>query len=161
MITLTFGGTDQALIARFRGKSAQIVQALARKLTALDFRLQAKVQGEKLQGQVLTQRTGKLAASVRALPVDQGPGQIRGTVQAGGGPAFYGRIQEKGGTTDYDIAPVNKKALRFMLNGKEVFRKLVHHPPLKARPFMAPSLDEMTPEIVGGLRDALHELMVQ
>lgn len=161
MISLTFGGTDQALIARFRAKSGQIIQALARKLMALDFQLQAKIQGEKLQGQVLNQRTGKLAASVRALPIENDPGQLSGTVQAAGGPAFYGRIQEKGGTTDYDIVPVNKQALRFMLGGKEVFRRLVHHPPLPARPFMAPSLDEFTPEIVGGLREALHESMVQ
>lgn len=161
MISISFNGTDQAVVARFRVKSAQILAALARKLAALDFRLQAKVQGQKLQGQVLNQVTGKLAASVRALPVEEDTGKVSGTVQAGGGPAFYGRIQEKGGTTAYDIRPVNKMALAFMLDGKQVIRRLVHHPPLKARPFMAPSLDEMTPEIVAGLQSALNEAAVQ
>lgn len=161
MIRLTFSGSDAALVERFRAKSAEIVLKLARKLQGLNFELQAKIQGEKLQGQVLKQQSGKLAASVRALPVEQEPGQIRGSVQAGGGPAFYGRIQEKGGTTEYDIAPVDKKALAFMLNGKNVFAKLVHHPPLKARPFMSTSLDEMSGEIVSGLQGVLSDSSIQ
>lgn len=161
MISITFSGSDQALIERFQGKAAAIVHALATKLQALNFQLQAKIQGEKLQGQVLQQQTGKLAASVRALPVEEEAGQIRGSVQAGGGPAFYGRIQEKGGTTAYEIVPVNKQALRFMLGGKEVFRKHVNHPPLKARPFMSTSLDEMTTEIVDGLQGVLADESVQ
>lgn len=161
MITLSFSGTDGTVIQRFFGKGAAIVHALATKLQALNFQLQAKIQGEKLQGQVLNQRTGKLAASVRALPVEEEAGQIRGSVQAGGGPAFYGRIQEKGGTSEYDIAPVNKQALAFMLTGKQVFAKLVHHPPLKARPFMSTSLDEMSGEIVEGLQGVLADESVQ
>jgi len=161
MISLTFSGSDAALIARFERKAIAAVRALATKLQALDFQLQAKIQGEKLQGQVLNQLTGKGAASVRALPVEQEPGQLRGSVQAGGGPAFYMRIQEKGGTSDYTIAPVDKQALAFMMNGKQMFAKLVHHPPLKARPFMSTSLDEMSPEIVEGLKLSLNEVAAQ
>lgn len=157
MISLTFSGSDSALVERFARKASVITSALAVKLQALNYRLQAKIQGEKLQGQVLNQRTGKGAASVRALDVEKTPGEIRGSVQAGGGPAFYMRTQEKGGTSEYTIQPVNKQVLAFMLNGKQVFAKMVHHPPLKARPFMSTSLDEMTPEIIEGLQVTLNE----
>jgi len=161
MISLTFSGSDATLIARFERKANLAVHALASKLQALNFQLQAKIVGEKLSGQVLNQRTGKGAASVRALQVEQEPGQIRGSVQAGGGPAFYMRIQEKGGTSDYTIAPVDKKVLAFMMDGKQVFAKMVHHPALKARPFMSTSLNEMSPEIVEGLQLTLNEVAAQ
>ena len=157
MIILTFNGTDAALIQSIQGKAEKIITALRVKLDILDIQLQAKIVGEKLHGQVLNQRTGKGAASVRFTPAFEDGTELTGSVLAGGGPAFYLRFQHDGTKGPYPIVPTNKKALAFMMNGKQVFAKMVMHPGLTAKPFATDSLNEMTPDFVTGLQEALNE----
>src|SRR5438132_4498213 len=113
MIRVTFSGTDAKAAAFLRSRAPAIIQALTVKMNSLAIRLQAKIVGEKLSGQVLAHRTGKLAGSVRVIPATAEGGVLRAGVEAGGGPAWYGRIHEYGGQGAYEIVPVNKKALAF------------------------------------------------
>lgn len=53
--------------------------------------------------------------------------------------APYSRYVESG-TRPHMILPRNGVALRFMMNGQEVFARKVNHPGTKAQPFMGPAL---------------------
>jgi hypothetical protein len=191
VIRITFGGSDQRFLARVREKGPQVEAALTKALDVLMLKLQRHIVADKLSGQVLAQRSGKLAASVNKEPTERRGDQIIGRVSAAAGPAFYGRIQEMGGTRAYTITPVNKKALAFFPSGSlgggggisplakseisglykhgalrtnkfgkfnsygGVVVKSVQHPPLPARPFMRPSLEDMRGEIVARLQEAV------
>jgi hypothetical protein len=130
---LEFNGTDIRVLTALRRKSGEMVLALKRKTDELSLRLVAKIVGEKLHGQILQQRSGLLAGSVRPILAEISGNVVSGGVTAAGGPAFYGKVHEEGGTREYEIVPVNKKSLRFFLDNKERFFKRVLHPPLKQR----------------------------
>lgn len=116
MITISFNSTDQRLVAALRAKLPAVRNQLADTLDRLMLELQRRVQ-QKLSGQVLEHRSGKLIGSVEKRPLEKTDQAISGRVTSSGGPAFYGRIQEKGGTRTYDILPKNKKALAFFPGG--------------------------------------------
>lgn len=116
MINITFNSTDKRLAAFLERKRPQIVEQLADTLDTLMLELQRRVQ-QKLSGEVLQHRSGKLLGSVVKEPVQVSSNRISGRVTAAGGPAFYGRIQEAGGTRQYEILPKNKKALAFFGSG--------------------------------------------
>jgi hypothetical protein len=118
MIRLFFiANSDVAVAQSIRGKSDVLVKALVTKLTWLMLKLQQKIQTEKLQGQVLHQRSGKLVGSIRTEGVVQEASELKGSVQGAGGVAWYGIVHEKGGKGPYLIQPVNKKALAFFPSG--------------------------------------------
>ena len=161
MIRLSFNNSDQRVAESLRAKGPRILEAVRTKMDGLMIELQAKIVGEKLSGQVLNRRTGKLSNSIRALPADieqnfQGDSVV-GRVEGGGGPAFYGRVQEFGGTHSYPIVPVNAKALAFMMGGKQVFFMRVIHPPLQERSFMRSSLEESREDIFNSLKQSVRE----
>ena len=56
---------------------------------------------------------------------------------------------------------MNKKALAFMLGGKQVFARRVQHPPIQERSFMRSSLEEMRPGIIAGLEETIQEIARQ
>lgn len=117
MIQADFQGTDRTVPAELRRKMPGILEAVRMKMNMLDLQLQQKIQGEKLQGQVLQHRTGKLAASIRVEEATVTGDIVEGAVEGAGGVAFYGRVQNYGGDRAYDIVPVNKKALAFFGGG--------------------------------------------
>jgi hypothetical protein len=84
---------------------------------------------------------------------------LRGQIEAAGGPAFYGRFQERGTPSAYEILAVKKRALHFMSHGREVFAKSVMHPPIAARPFMAPTLSEFEGKIRTELQEAVNRVI--
>lgn len=148
MIRASFEGTGEKVAAGLRSRGGRVEQILMRRMSILALELQKKIVTEKLQGQVLHHRSGKLAASIRALPTKKEGGFLVADVQGGGGPAFYGRIHEFGGTRSYEIRPRNKKALAFfgsgsgLSSGKQhiLARKLSkpgHHPKLAGEFWMA------------------------
>lgn len=162
MIRISFNTSDQRIVAALKIKAPQIISALVRKLTILMIRLQRRIVTEKLSGQVLHHRTGKLAGSIVAHPAEVRGSTISASVTGAGGSMAaggYGRVHERGGTRAYEIVPVNKQALRFMLGGKEVFAKSVTHPPLPARPFMRPAIEEMKNEIISELQQTVGTLV--
>ena len=117
MLTLSFGGTDQETIEKVQQYFPRLVIEWTKTIDGKSIKMQAKVVSEKLQGQVLQHRSGKLANSIRVIPSQLEGGVISGGVEGAGGPAWYGVVQERGGTRAYDIRPVNKQALAFIPSG--------------------------------------------
>lgn len=149
----TSGAEDE-----FRGRADRIIAALIARTQAIDEALQAKITGEKLSGQLLQQRTGKLIGSVRTMPVINTGAEIIGGVQAGGGPAYYAKFQNYGTAGPYVIKPLDPKGvLAFMVDGKMRFAKSVMHPGLPARNFMESTLDESEAGIRASLQNAVDE----
>ncbi len=147
------------LNATIRGLLPKITEAIRKRLDELDAKLQRKIQTEKLSGQVLHHRTGKLINSIRMIPAKVAGPKVAGYVEGGGGPAWYGKIHEYGTDRAYEIVPVNKKALAFMLNGKQVFATKVQHPAFQERSFMRSSLAEMKDQIHADLQDAVNQVV--
>lgn len=132
--------------------SDRIVVAMTETMDELMLRLQSNIVDEKLHGQVLQQRTGKLAASVRALPATQEGTTIVGVVEGGGGVAWYGRLHEYGfGPYDYETTRTIK-----MFYGDLTFKKLVHSSGFPERSFMRSSLDEFQSSIVEAMQVSLN-----
>jgi hypothetical protein len=115
MLRLIFHADNVPGAFAFKGRLVR--EALRAEVDKLDEELQSKIVGGPLNGAILKRRTGKLAGSVRVVPATIGADNIHGQVQAGGGPAFYGRFQEDGTRGPYPIRPRNKKALAFFPQG--------------------------------------------
>jgi|SRR6185369_1371492 len=156
--------TDARVLAAIAVRKDAVIENLRRSMAALMFRLQRKVVTEKLSGQVLQHKSGKLAGSVSVEPVEVTATSITGRVTAATGPAWYGRVHERGGERSYIIVPRVKKALAWKGSGSnardgKIFAKIVHHPPLPKRPFMGPALEEMRDTIVDTLKRAAGRAM--
>lgn len=151
---IIFSGTLEQL---FRFDESRFMGAVERKFGQLFDKLQNKIVAGKLSGEVLNRRSGLLAASVSDPQIETEGTTITGMLTAAGGAAFYGQIHEHGGTHSYTIRPVDKKALRMILGGKEQFRAMVQHPPLPQRAWFDPSVEEMKEEFIAGIREACIE----
>jgi hypothetical protein len=116
MVKLSFNGTDKRVELAIQEKGPRVVSELTRTMSLMMFELLRRVQ-QKLSGEVLHVRTGKLLGSAHVEPTVTTQTTIAGNVTAAGGPAFYGKFHEYGGTRWYDILPVNKKALAFFPGG--------------------------------------------
>lgn len=118
MLKLFFIESSDKVVQQYiRGKANNLRVALAKKLTFLMLKLASKIQTEKLQGQVLQHRSGKLSGSIRSEGVREEGGMLIGSVQGAGGVAWYGQVHEAGGRGPYKIVPVNKLALAFFPSG--------------------------------------------
>lgn len=132
--------------------------AVIRKAHALALELEAYVKTRKLSGQVLHVRTGDLRRSIQSKVTVDGP-RVEGSVFSDGSVP-YADIHEFGGRTGpHDIIPVKAQALHFMMHGKEVFAKIVHHPGSKMpeRSYLRSSLEEMAPRIESEMAAVLEE----
>lgn len=172
MLRVTFSGTDKRLEASLRAKGPNALKALVLKMNALMIRLQAKIVGEKLQGQVLHHRSGKLSNSVRVIPARVDGTKLIGEVQGAGGPAWYGVLDEFGGTFE---VPAHTRRTGFNAKG-EIVRLLTHAGRVRSsvaktsettvraysitfpeRSFMRSSQSEMDSAINAELREAAAE----
>ena len=97
----------QAQLTRYQ----RMVLAVKATIDRLMIKLQAKIQNDYLSGNPLHSRSGRLRGSVISHPAKVTGESVVGSVSSSGGPAWYGIVHELGGTTAYDIFPVNKKAL--------------------------------------------------
>lgn len=78
-------------------------------------------------------KTGNLGRSIKEGPViTEGPFKVTGSVSA---DAPYAAFVHQG-TQPHVIRPRTKKALRFTMDGREVFAKSVNHPGTRPRPFL-------------------------
>lgn len=109
----------------------------------------------KASGGVLQRRSGRLARSIRARVSDS-----RRRIQARVGTGVrYAAIQEYGGVVPaHEIDPRHGGALAFEINGAQRFAARVHMPAVRlaARFFARSSLDELEPEIVEALENAVR-----
>jgi hypothetical protein len=159
LLNMSFEQSDVRVAAWMYKKGPTLLVLLREKLEIQMIQLQAYIQGQKLSGQVLHQRTGRLKGSVREIPPIIDGARLIGAVEAGSDLLFYGKVHEYGSKGPYAIVPTTKKALRFMLGGKEVFFRRVMHPALPERSFMRSSLEELTPQIREAMRQGLQEAL--
>lgn len=111
---------------------------------------------QKLSGDVLRAVSGALLGSIRNEMVENAT-SIYGRVSSVG--VIYARIHEYGGTTRaHIIRAVNAKSLHFMMGGKDIFVREVHHPGsrIPERSYLRSSLFEMRDQIVSDLRSVIQ-----
>jgi len=119
-------------------------KALVRKVYELTLRLESHVKNDKLSGQVLNTKSGRLKRSIQHSVFDGGDKIIGQVFSTNDVP--YNAIHEYGGRTPpHDIFPVKAQALAFMYNGKMTFAKVVHHPGslMPERSYLRSSLQDM------------------
>lgn len=128
------------------------IARLRESVRGLGFLLERRVKLEKLNGQVLRRRTGRLARSINTKITDTATSSTA-TV---GTNVKYGRIWELTGSKAYTIVPRTKKAL---------FWKGATHPVASVfksaqapRPFLKPALEEMRPTIRATIQRAMSNL---
>jgi phage gpG-like protein len=140
------------MIGEFKTESGLSMSRLVMKLTR-------KVKEEKLSGQVLKNKTGRLRRSIHP-EVGQTSRSLVGTV---GTNVVYAGIHEYGGQTRPHVIEAKRAAfLAFMgKDGNMVFRRKVNHPGsrLPERSFLRSALKEMTPEIVREFENAITRVV--
>ena len=154
---IRFRVDPSALDGYLPAKGDAVIAALTARVTSVNAALQAKIAGDKLQGNPIKSHTDKLAGSVRTIPTQNDGSKISGGVEAGGGPAFYAKFLEDG-SAPHVIRPKDPKGvLAFVVGGKTVFARAVNHPGTKAYLFMKGTLAEERGNIVEQLQDAAAE----
>ncbi len=158
-----FGFTVKATVvgaAEVKAKLARagttIHDAVYKAVQEMGLRLLAHVKADKLSGQVLHVRTGRLRRSINMRMSDDGS-SIYASV---GTNVVYARINELGGTTSpHEIVAKNAQALHFVMGGKDVFVRKVNHPGSKVpeRSFLRSALADMRPEIIARIQQALNQ----
>ena len=124
MITVTVIGAD-SVIAKLKRVYPAMLQRLRTTVDACGMDLVGYIKSQKLHGQVLNQRSGKLVGSIRmASGIGDRDSAI---VRVGSYNCTYAAIHEYGGqTAPHDIVPRNKKALYWAGAAHPVM--IVHHP---------------------------------
>jgi len=150
-ITAKVTGFSEAQTALLE-RRALLIGALYRKVFSLLIQVQSKIQGNLAQGIGLKSRHGTagLAGSVRVIPPAVEGAIIKGSVEGGGGPFWYGGMWEF--TGHKEIVPVTKKSLSWLADGKRVFAMRVSAQ--APRPWMIPPFEEMKPYIAEQLQEA-------
>ena len=145
---------DRQVVERFAAMPENVHKALVNKITALAFKLQAKVVNEKLSGQVLNRVTGKLARSIFSEVEDE-PEKITGKV-ASSGDVKYAGFWEFGFSGTENV----KEHISHSVNGK-AFTVRAHTRNVNEAPrsFLRSSLGEMQDEILQGMSDAAKQAM--
>ena len=131
--------------------------ALLESMDALRLLLEDKVVNDKLSGQVLNAKTGALQRSI-VSGLNDDDTAVYGWVGSSG-DVSYAAIQEFGGkTAAHDIMPDKAKALAFLVGGKKIFAKIVHHPGsvIPERSYLRSALADMEDEIVAEATEAVR-----
>ena len=146
------------LAERFAATPDRLRAALAEKVEALAQNLFAQV-GDNLSGGVLQAQSGALRDSIQ-MQISERDGGIGAEIFSDGSVA-YAAIQEYGGkTAAHEILPDKSRVLAFVMNGKQMFARVIHHPgsQIPARPYLGAALDEQRDDIARGLTDAVRIL---
>ena len=157
MLTLELEGAD-ALQARMSALPAQFIAALAAKASVLASALADKVKYDKLSGGALNARSGALRDSIVSA-VTVGPDGVSVSVGSAG-DVKYAAIQEYGGkTAAHEILPDKAGVLAFVSGGVQRFARRVEHPGsvIPERSYLRSSLDEMAPDIIAALGEAVGQ----
>jgi phage gpG-like protein len=140
---------------QFKAAQGRVISKVDATVAALTTKLTAMVK-RKLGGEVLKVRTGTLRRSINQR-ITKTDASIYGTVGVGMN-APYGRVHELGGTFK---VPEHLR-MQTMAFGKPMMqprrvRVRAHTVTYKQRSFLQASLDQMTPEILRALPDAVIE----
>lgn len=159
---MTIGAYADVFIARIENldqvvgdiaaKIPTVETAIAARMQSLHIELANRVATEKLSGDPLKEQSANLKNSVIASPQTFVEGDTFRSIV--GSDLVYARIHELGG----DIVPKNGDYLTFKTaDGNWVRTKKVTMP---ARPYLAPTLEEMLPDIETGLEQAITEALL-
>lgn len=140
---------DTQVRVRLSGMPEKLRAALVRKTTQLRLQLEAK---SKANAPVVTGRLRRSIASDQEASGNTVEGRVFTSSDVP-----YARYVEEG--TRPHIIEAKGKALAFVMGGKQVFAKRVHHPGTAANPFLKRSLAEMKTEIVEGYREAVRSAL--
>jgi len=129
-------------------------------LVAIDEGVQRMVERvrENVSGGVLQRRTGTLEDSVQPQAPRITGLTVSEDIQAAGNWAYYGRIQEFG--VEHGWMEENQLVGHPMpidVGGETIFRTIVEHPALPARPWFYPVLEEESPQIVEEVKAKINE----
>lgn len=154
-MNVTVVGGDR-YIARMDAMPGRIHDQLFAEITDLSLALELHIKNDKLLGQVLNQRTGRLRSSIHSA-VDDAATTITGRVFSAA-PMPYAAIHEFGGVIPaHTVYPVKAAALRFMMGGSVVFAMKANIPDVNMpeRSFMRSALTDMAGQITARLKDAV------
>lgn len=153
------------MTVRFERRAQTSGTAFATALTRITLNLVAYVKTQKLQGQVLNQRSGKLNRSIAQRVTREG-NNLEGIVGSIKGHAPHA-LPLEGGSKPHIIRPKKGKALKFFMSGEApgagaegptnqstVYARVVHHPGNKAYRYLRSSLQENRAMIVRELNAA-------
>lgn len=157
MFTASLVGKTE-LIQRLAAMTPNVLRALKQAVTSETIKLQAHVIRDKLQGQVLNNRSGDLARSIQQ-DVTSTDLSVFGRVFSSG-DVKYAHIHEYGGTIHIpEIVPDKAKALAFTIGGKQVFamRTKAHDVHMPERSFLRSALADNAVEITLALKRAAIE----
>lgn len=158
MIKAVLVGDPSRITESIRSLFPKIKFEVGRSMARLVIALSNKIKFEKLTGQVLRNRSGRLRDSISPRVTESG-NTVVGEV---GTNVAYASIHEYGGRTPaHDIFPRKGRALAFMMGGKQVIVKSVHHPGsvFPERSFMRTALNEMEPQIRAEFENAISEVI--
>jgi phage gpG-like protein len=154
MIDVSVNGLD-TLAARFAALPRTLAARLAEEVERLGGVLRDRVE-RNLSGQVLQQKSGRLAGSI-AVAVERSGAGASATVSS---DAPYAAIHEYGGTIPArTILPQSARALAFPWRGQQRFFKRVTLPAVAVpeRSFMRSALAETEPEIRAAIEASAYQ----
>jgi phage gpG-like protein len=143
----------EALSAGLDRLASDVSSAVEAKVAAATAELQRHVIDDKLHGQMLNARIGRLASAVERIVEVKG-GSISGEVFVNDSVRYAAILEHGGSTPPHDIVPDKAKALAFAAGGRSVFARVVHHPGSRfpARPYLASALSDEADEIAAALK---------
>lgn len=139
-------------------KRKTLIDMLAIKMDEVNQLFTDRVKGN-LSGGVLQTRTGNLLSTLMQEPAQISGDDIIGAVTAGGPLAPYGIYFEEGGTSYYEIRPINARVLAFMSGGAMMFAKMVNHPPIPKLPWFGPEVETGREQMAEGLNQVFQEVL--
>jgi phage gpG-like protein len=144
-------------------QAQHVTEALRERMNLNLYRLQSHIQREHLSAPpgpsdaLLHQRSGRLISSIRVEEARREGGALVGRVLGAGGPAWYGRVHEFGGTW---VVPA-REAVRTRLSrsgkviGAKTFAMRSFTVTMPERSFMRASLAELQTAIIESMREAM------
>jgi phage gpG-like protein len=154
MLQISLEGQAE-LAERLGATPDRLRAALVEKVEALAQNLFAQVD-VNLSGGVLQTRSGALRDSIEMQLSEQD--DSIGAEIFSDGSVPYAAIQEYGGkTAAHQILPDKARVLAFVMNGKQVFARTIHHPgsQIPARSYLGSALDEQRDDIAQELTDVV------
>jgi phage gpG-like protein len=149
---------DQEAAEYLRGLPDHIAFAVMDKLQNQAAQISARIK-QKLSGEVLRVKTGRLRASAFAQ-VYFAKRMITMTVGSRGGVS-YAALHEFGGVglRIPAMVPTKARALSFVVGGARIFamRTRAHSAIVPERSYIRSTLDEMTPDIVAAVQEGVDE----
>jgi phage gpG-like protein len=162
-IQLRFEDNIKEVAGRLEQRTPAILEALRTRMNSLLVRLQSQVQLRHLSAPSgfsatqLHQRSGKLISSIRVTPAEQTDTGLEGSVHGAGGPAWYGRVHEFGGS--WTVPAREAVRQRFSKTGKLIGAKTFGVKggtvTMPERSFMRASLAELKDAIITEMREAV------